>query len=377
MPPISGGAVQIYIDGILPYLCKEHNVTVYTVKHKDLKSEEIIDNVRYIRLDAIPKELYIENVIEHIDTSYDLVHVFNRPIWVNRLSQKLTNSRFGLSIHNEMFRTKKIAYNEGEKCIERVEYINTVSKFIADGITTLYPEAEDKVRVVYSGVDLNTYKPTWSTEGIENKKNLKLKYGLQNYKIILFVGRLCEKKGVDILLEAMEKVMNKREHTALMIIGSSWFGENTSNKYTQKLKEIGERLRGPIIFTGFLNPDQVREHYNLADIFVCPSQWNEPLARVHYEAMAAGLPIITTDRGGNAEVIRGYGNGIIIKAYNSPEIMADRILYLLNSPRTARQMGIKGRKLVEKKFNFKRVANELLQEFSEIQRSVWTEEGIL
>jgi len=53
----------------------------------------------------------------------------------------------------------------------------------------------------------------------------------------------------------------------------------------------------------------------VGDIFVCASQWNEPLARIHYEAMAAGLPIITTDRGGNAEIFEDNVNGIIIKDY--------------------------------------------------------------
>jgi spore coat protein SA len=111
----------------------------------------------------------------------------------------------------------------------------------------------------------------------------------------------------------------------------------------------------------------VCEHYNIADIFVCPSQWDEPLARVHYEAMAAGLPIITTNRGGNAEVVSGYGNGIVITNYKNPVNISNRIKYLLRNPRLAQNMGIAGRRLALKKFNWSRVAAEVLKGFEDIQ----------
>ena len=82
---------------------------------------------------------------------------------------------------------------------------------------------------------------------------------------------------------------------------------------------------GPFIFTCFIPPADIPAYYSIGDLFVCASQWSEPLARVHYEAMAAGLPIITTNRGGNAEVIAGYGNGIVIDEYDSSDVMAQQI----------------------------------------------------
>ncbi|MEX2103902.1 MAG: glycosyltransferase, partial [Bacilli bacterium] len=73
-------------------------------------------------------------------------------------------------------------------------------------------------------------------------------------------------------------------------------------------------------------------HFLIGDIFVCSSQWQEPLARVHYEAMGAGLPIITTHRGGNAEVIKTGENGIVIEDYSNPQAWAATISYLLSNP---------------------------------------------
>ena len=368
VPPIDGGALQLYIDGILPYLSKEHEITVYCVRHPRLLDEETLNDVRYIRLPATPKEIYIENVVNCIEEDYDLVHVFNRPKWVGLLSDKLPNTKLSLSLHNEMFRPKKISSQEADACINRVEFINTVSKFIAGGVEQFYPHARNKLRVVYSGADIESYKTNWSPKGMENKRILKEKYGLLNYKVVLFVGRVNEKKGVDVLLKAMKTVMDHNSKAALVVIGSKWFGENEVNEYTKLLDEIAKKLRGPIVFTGFLPPDQVREHYNMADVFVCPSQWNEPLARVHYEAMAAGLPIITTDRGGNAEVVEGYGNGLIIRDYTSPITLSNNIRYLLRNPKIARRMGTAGRNLVVKRFTWARVASDVLKGFDIIRK---------
>jgi spore coat protein SA len=122
----------------------------------------------------------------------------------------------------------------------------------------------------------------------------------------MFVGRLGIKKGADKLIAAMKLVMERRSDAALLIIGSKWYGSNTADDYTKSVTALSKTLNGPVIFTGYLPHDVVPAYYNIGDIFVCPSQWREPLARVHYEAMAAGLPIITYEQGGNKEVVEGF-----------------------------------------------------------------------
>lgn len=366
VPPVSGGAVQIYIDGVLPYLSREHDITVYTVQHPQLKDKEVIDGVRFIRLPASPKETYIHNVVNCIEEDYDLIHVFNRPKWIKFLSRKLPNTKLSLSLHNEMFRPQKISSAEAVECINRVEFINTVSIYIAEGVRKLYPFAGPKLRVVYSGVDLNKFNIHWSREGRYIRHSLKEKYGLTNYRVVLFVGRLCEKKGVDVLLRAMELTIRHYSKVALVIIGSKWFGDNEKNPYVEELESLAKRLNGHIIFTGFLPPEEVYEHYNMADIFVCPSQWNEPLARVHYEAMAAGVPIITTNRGGNAEVVKGFNNGIVIDDYANSVTLSKNINFLLRNPRKSAIMGRNGRKIAEERYSWSRVANDILRGFRRI-----------
>jgi spore coat protein SA len=362
VPAVAGGAIQQYIEGVLPYLSKHHKITVFSIAHPSLISNEKINGVHYIRVAGSNPSEYINNVMARLVDKYELVHVFNRPLWVPLLRKKLKNSKISLSLHNEMFFPEKIPYETAVKCIENVEFITTVSQFIADGIRNRYPIADKKLNVVYSGVDVEKYQPSWSKEGIENRNNLKSKLGIKEDKIILYVSRLSPKKGSDIVLKAMKIVMESRKDVALAVVGSKWYGDNNQDQYTQSLNTLAKTLKGPVVFTGFITPAEIAKYFNLGDVFICASQWEEPLARVHYEAMAAGLPIITTNRGGNAEVVnQEYGNGIVIDDYSNPNIFAEKINYLLNNEAEALKLGETARNHAVKKYSWKRVAKDLLK----------------
>ncbi|MDF2592899.1 MAG: glycosyl transferase group 1 [Clostridia bacterium] len=369
VPAVSGGAIQQYIDGILPYLSKHHKITVFSKDHPSLPNEEEKNSVHYIRVSGNSAEEYINNVMAQLTDNYKLVHIFNRPLWVPLLRQSLEKAKISLSLHNEMFIPEKIPYETAIECIENVEFITTVSQFIADGIRKLYPIADKKLNVVYSGVDVDKYQSSWSKQGIENRNRLKSKLEIEKDKIILYVSRLSPKKGSDIVLKAMEIVMEIRNDVALVIVGSKWYGGNEVDQYTQSLNMLAETLKGPVVFTGFVPPSEIADYFNLGDVFICASQWEEPLARVHYEAMAAGLPIITTNRGGNAEVVKQeYGNGIALDDYSNPNAFADKINYFLDNPTEAVALGKAGRKLAVKKYGWDRVANNLLKLFDRIQK---------
>lgn len=361
VPAVAGGAVQLYIEGVLPYLSKQHHVTVYSIQYPGLPDEETANNVRYVRVPGKTETVYVNSLKARVGKKHDLVHVFNRPRTILSLMPELPVTRLSLSLHNEMFHSEKISQAEGEKCIKRVEFINTVSKFVADRVKNRFPSAAEKLNVVYSGANAAVYKPNWSPQGSLNKLRLKKKYGLEGKKVVLCVGRLSQKKGIHTILNAMKKVMEADPAAALVIVGSKWYGRNDPDDYTRSITNFSKSLTGQVIFTGFVPPQSIPELYNLGDIFVCASQWNEPLARVHFEAMAAGLPIITTDRGGNAEVVDGYGNGLVIEEYKDSSVMADNIAFLLKNPDKAIEMGRKGRLLVEQTFNWERVAKEIFK----------------
>ncbi len=366
VPPVAGGAVQQYIEGVSPYIAKRHEVTVYSINYPVLSDTEFINEVKHVRIHANSLHKYLKGLKTLIDKDFDFIYIYNRPEWIMELEEIFPNSKFALSIHNEMFDPRKLPSEIAVKCIEKVKFINTVSKFIANSIIGLYPQAKEKVHVVYSAADPDKYVTAWSNQGMLNRNAVKRYYNIENYRVVLYVGRLNEKKGPHILIRGFELLMKYRNDVALFVIGSRWYGENDIDNFTKALHSMATGLSNPIIFTGFLTPKEICTIYNAADIFVCPSQWNEPLARVHYEAMASGLPIITTNRGGNAEVISGFSNGIVIDDYTNPEQFAYHINYILNSPHIAYEMGRSGRQLVEEYFNWKRVSEEILSELDKI-----------
>ena len=114
--------------------------------------------------------------------------------------------------------------------------------------------------------------------------------------------------------------------------------------------------------------DKGVEYYNMGDLFVCTSQWQEPLARVHYEAMASALPIITTNRGGNAEVINEGVNGFAIDDYTNPDEFSKYIKYLIKNEEKGIEMGKAGREFVEKNHNWDIIANRLLKLFDSVEK---------
>ena len=365
VPPVRGGAIQVLIDGIAPHLSEDHDVTIYCITDPELPDLESVNGVEYIR---VPRENYVFNVAAELSKKwankeyYDIVHVFNRPANVLIYKAAMPLSRFVLSLHNEMFKESKISTEMGNLVIRAVDKIMTVSQYIATTITSRFPLAKSKVKVVYSGIDLRKYKPIWDQDIQVLRKNLRQTYGVDEQKVILFVGRLSKVKGPDILLQAMKQVLEKHQDTVLVIVGSKWFSDNRINEFGLNLRQLAENLgNNKVIFTGFVPPSEIPSHFLIGDVFVCSSQWQEPLARVHYEAMGTGLPIITTNRGGNAEIINHLNNGIVIDDYSNSEAFAEALSFLLSNNEEAHALARRGREFVESNFGFEHVAKRLLQ----------------
>ncbi len=195
VPPVSGGAIQIYIEGVLPYLSKHHDITVLSIKKDSLPDEEVVGNVRYKRLMGRTKSEYLKNLRDNISNEYHLVHVFNRPLWVMPLNQQAPGSAFSLSLHNEMFLPNKIDRERALKCITTVKFITTVSRFIADGVKDLYPIAEEKLNVVYSGVNPTLYKPICSRIHLRRERRCVRNTAWTNIRLSCSWARPARKRG--------------------------------------------------------------------------------------------------------------------------------------------------------------------------------------
>ncbi len=361
VPNIRGGAIQTYIDGVSTMLAQHHRLTILGRTDPALPAEQQIGAVRYIR---VPSEgifdIYAQNVVQYLLGSgeqYDLIHIFNRPRLVLPVRQAAPRSRIILSMHNDMFEPGKIDRAEASAAIEQTERIITISNYIGQRIASLYPQAQPKLRRIYSGVDLSRYAP-WleSEEARRVREAVRDRYGLTSRKVILFVGRLSRNKGPHVLVRAMWQL--RHPDATLVIVGGAGYSDNSVSDYIAYLRALAARSPTPVITTGYIPAQEVYRWFNAADVFVCTSIWNEPLARVHYEAMASGLPFITTARGGNPEVVTG-DNGLLVHDPENPLEYANVLNELLSDPGRAQRMGLNGRRMVEQHFTWPRVAQEI------------------
>ncbi len=364
VPPVRGGAIQTYMVSLAPALARYHDVTVLGVSDPDLPDHEMRSGVRFVRVPGGSFPAYQERVIEFLEEEggrYDLIHLFNRPRMVLPVREMAPGARLILSMHNEMFRPGKIEPGEARAAIKEVERIVTVSDFIGEGIEKLYPEAGEKWLTIYSGVDLDRFAPVWTGTARQVRARLRAEHGLGDGPVILFVGRLSPKKGADILVRAMNEVARHHPNATLVLVGSKWYGEDQISDYVAYVRALADRAPLKVHTTGYVPADEVHHWFAAGDLFVCASQWEEPLARVHYEAMAAGLPIITTNRGGNPEVVQGLGNGYVVDEPENPMGFARPIIRLLDSASLRGEMGRRGRALAEEHFGWDRVIREVRQ----------------
>lgn len=361
VPPVRGGAIQTYIAGILPYLADAHNITVLGVEEATLPDEETVDKIHYVRIPGKTLEVYEEGVINYLQSNqFDLIHIYNRPRLVLPIRNVAPNSKITLSMHNDMFNREKIKPEEAEAALQEVSNIVTVSNYVGNVIKELYPEATAKLHTIYSGVDVDRFLPATHPNMKKVRENIRKEHGLDNKTVLLFAGRLSTSKGVDKLIRAIPDLAKKNKDIALVIVGSKWFSENDITDYIAYIKALAKKLTIPVISTGFVAQSEIQNWFAAADVFVCTSVWQEPLARVHYEAMASGLPIVTTARGGNPEVILPKENGLIVENPEDPAEFTKAITEVLSDKTMMKKMGIKSRDLALSLYTWDRVAEDLL-----------------
>lgn len=368
VPAVRGGAIQTYIDGISGLLSRQHSLTILGTTDPTLPNEEYKNNIRYVRIESEQFfEIYAARVLDFLQNeSFDLIHVFNRPRLIPLIREVAPYTRLFLSMHNDMFNINKINQQDALTAIREVERIITVSDYVGKTISNLYPQAASKVRTIYSGVDLKKFTP-WETsnQAAQVRHELRSSYHLEDKTVILFVGRLTPKKGADVLIQAINELSIKDSNIVLVIVGGTWYSVDSVTDYVAYVRALAEKASFPVITTGYVSSDVIHQWFWAGDIFVCPSQWQEPLARVHYEAMAAGLPFLTTARGGNPEVVIDQ-NGLLVNRPEDSHEFAENLSILITDPKLRRRMGQTGRRLAEERFSWERVANEVSESWKQV-----------
>jgi len=216
----------------------------------------------------------------------------------------------------------------------------------------------DKVITWYNGVDISCFDKKIS---LEEHVSLKKKSGIPlDNKVLIFCGRLMPEKGIKELIYSFKKVLTTHPNTTLLIVGNANFKEQIKTEYDEELREVAKGILDKVIFTGFVDNNELYKYYQIADISVIPSQWEEAFCLVATEAMASGLPLVCSNSGALPEITTPQ-NAIIVKRGPSfVDDYAEKLNYLLENPTIAKNMGKSGIQQA-KQFSSQRYYSRLLE----------------
>lgn len=160
------------------------------------------------------------------------------------------------------------------------------------------------------------------------------------------------------MLEAMPGVLAGHPGTRLVLAGRG----SLCDGLRKKASALG--LGESVVFSGYMEEDELKEAYGVCDLFVLPSTV-EPFGIVVAEAMASGKPVVCTNSGGVREVVADGVNGFLVPPGDSGAL-ADRLCALLSDKSARDRMGRMGRRIAETKFDWKAIALRTKRLYEEV-----------
>ena len=393
--PHSDGSLQIWNREVTTQLSKSCDVLVYSGLF-EFSRREIICGVKYRRFSTrldnrlikryqyIHSALRIKRPLFSTDLWYtayalkiamdlrkqscDVVHVYNYPqfAWlIKRLNPKL---RVVLNMHGEWL--TQFAFTNLHQRLREIDLILTCSNFMTKSTAARFPDLANRCKTVPMGVSPDLFTVAGQAQRQETCPPRKL----------LYVGRISPEKGVHDLLDAFEIICRQYPDATLTVVGPEWVALREhivdpsldqslisrlapfyEKGYLSQLKQrLSPAAAKQVTFTGLVPYNEIAKYYAAADIYINPSLY-ESFGMSILEAMAAGLPVVTTRVGAVPELLPDQQNGLVVDLAN-PAAIADAVVQLFANPdlcasipRVARQ--------VSRQFSWDAICSALMQEY--------------
>ncbi len=202
---------------------------------------------------------------------------------------------------------------------------------------------EEKIEVIYSGVDTEKFKPRGKNFGLLEKLGIPF-----SKTLVGSIANFSKWKGQRIFIESAKPIKERKLNVHFLLAGNG----NDKEPVITWVKESG--LEDVITLHGFV--DDVPSFMSAIDIFVSPSVGAEGLSGTLREALAMGIPAVATDVGGNRELLKNMETGILVPPSN-PEAIADGVEYLITHRDKASEMAKNGAELVRRNFSVERMVS--------------------
>ncbi|MCA9367243.1 glycosyltransferase [Candidatus Kaiserbacteria bacterium] len=368
-----GGPVKIVHQNATEMIRRGHSVTVYCSnllnKNEKIRPQEgtfveDIDGIRVVyfntwNLKQWPGTLGpmwwpdLKSRLRRDLPTYDIVHIngFRNliPLAVARASQSQASVRYVIQPHGAI----PIIVNSGtaKQMFDKVLDVKPLQT--ADAIIAGQPS--ERAQAVAFGIDNERIveipngliPPAANT--LPERGSFRAQYGLpSDAPMILFLGRLNRKKGVDMLIEAYAKMVNK---TPALVIAGPDDGQMDEVKALVQKHQLGDR----VLFTGLLQGNDIWSAYRDADLFVLPCRTDTfPMAII--ESCAMGTPILTTDNCEIAHIVRGAAGETT--PFDADEF-ANKMDALMDDPERLKKYSVSAQRMIQNEFSMQAVGDQL------------------
>jgi len=376
-PPLFAGH-GIYLHRLAPALqAAGASVEVLTGDFGRLARHEVMDGIRIHRIPHHPKRRYWEHrsalrsslALIRRWRRFDVLHLngFSDPVGLVASTARLL--RKGVVLQLVLLGT-----DDPETILARYRFpaLRRWALSRAHRIICISPPLRDSAvraglppdRVVFvpQGVDIVRFRPPLPDE----RASLRAALGLDAHApVVVSVGAIIARKGIDVLLEAWVTVQERVPAATLVLVGPDRFSADDPatpelEAFVREVKAFAHARQLRVQFAG--RQDQVERYLKAADVFVLASR-HEGFGNVIIEALACGLPAVVTPLDGIGAVTVQHGqNGFIA---DGPEAIASRIVQLLDSPPLAAGFGQAARRSVELRFDSRDVARSYVQLYRE------------
>ncbi|MBQ6131528.1 MAG: glycosyltransferase family 4 protein [Selenomonadaceae bacterium] len=327
-----------------------HRVTLMTKKRFfHTAARENLNGIDLIRLHPPFRwlEIFLRLLTTHRDI--DAFYIIGTPkfsVWAI-LFARLFNKPVTLALTGkaEIFSADK---NWRNKILATCTHYVATTKEIRDGFIQSGGIAPEKISILPHGIDTAKYPQSNETR----RRELKISHGVDpNQKVLLFCARVVKDKGVDTLQDVWRILHKKFPAAILFVVGGGL------NHLLNELRKTSAELDDSIKVIGEVDAPQ--EFYQLADVYIFPSR-HEGLPTSLLEAMASGLPAVTSDIGGCEDVIANDVNGYRVYSEDA-NAFAEKISVLFDDDERRKIFGERAAKLIRETCDFATVIPKLAE----------------
>lgn len=341
--------VVTYRDGDnVKYYENDKGVEVYRVDNYMIRPNNFIDWIMQLNFNMITKT----NEIINKNGKFDVIHAHD---WLVAYSAKSIKESYNIPLISTIHATESGRnsgiHDETQRYINDSEWMLTYessevivnSNYMKNEVQRLFGLPYDKINVIPNGVNLQLFS------NVNIDYDFRRQYAMDNEKIILYVGRLVYEKGIQNLIAAMPKVLDRYHDSKLIICGRG----GMIDELREQVKYLG--IENKVYFAGYCDLKKMQKMYKCADVAVFPSTY-EPFGIVAIESMLSGTPTIVSDVGGLNEIIEHGVTGMKSYAGNANSI-ADSVLALLFDPKLCANISQNAIKKVKENYNWSKITD--------------------